>query len=182
MLFRVLQANVACLFSFPQALFLSPKNNTEGALAVLDAAQCNIWVKPREELLLPLVEGLLQQRPMNVLDIPELHELLDAELTEIFPYEKTFDEAIQDPFCVLHTSGTTGVPKPISWSHGLIGTMDAVRLLPPAEGDNGLAPWTSDWKDGDRIYSSFPMSHVRTLLKSVIDKNRLIFMIFRVLV
>ena len=52
------------------------------------------------------------------------------------------------------------MPKPIAWSHGLIGTMDAVRLLPPTEGDNGLVPWTSDWKEGDRIYSSFPMSHV----------------------
>ena len=99
---------------------------------------------------------------MKVLDIPEIDELLDAECTESFPYEKSFDEAIQDPFCLLHTSGTTGVPKPISWSHGLIGTMDAVRLLPLTEGD-GLDPWTSLWKEGDRMYSSFPMSHVRIL-------------------
>jgi len=152
------------LFSFlAQALFLSPKNNTGGALAVLDAAKCNIWVKPREQPYLPLVENFLQQRPMKVLDIPDIDELLDAESTESFPYNKTFDEAVQDPFCILHTSGTTGVPKPISWSHGLIGTMDAVRLLPPTDGDDGLAPWTSFWKEGDRLYSSFPMSHVRIL-------------------
>ena len=97
---------------------------------------------------------------MTVLDLPELDELLDAEATEPFPYNKAFDEAIQEPFCILHTSGTTGVPKPVPWSHGLIGTMDAVRLLPPVEGDDGLAPWTSIWKEGDRLYSSFPMSHV----------------------
>ncbi|KAL8826985.1 MAG: hypothetical protein Q9191_003458 [Dirinaria sp. TL-2023a] len=149
----------ACVKAGYAALFLSPKNNSEGALAVLDAAKCNIWVKPREQPCLPLVEEFLQRRPMKLLDIPEIDELLDAESTEPFPYEKTFDEAIQDPFCVLHTSGTTGVPKPVSWTHGLIGTMDAVRLLPPTEGDNGLAPWTSLWKEGDRIYSSFPMSH-----------------------
>ena len=107
------------------------------------------------------MEECLKQRPLRLLDIPEIDELLDAESTEIFPYSKTFDEAVQDPFCVLHTSGTTGVPKPISWSHGLIGTMDAVRLLPPTEGDDGLAPWTSLWNKGDTIYSSFPMSHVR---------------------
>ena len=161
------------LFSFPQALFLSPKNNTEGALAVLDAAKCKIWVKPREQPCLPLVEDFLQQRPMKVLDIPEINELLDAESIESFPYNKTFDEAIQDPFCLLHTSGTTGVPKPISWSHGLIGTMDAVRLLPPTEGDDGLAPWTSLWKEGDRMYSSFPMSHVRILSPTVMESCEL---------
>ena len=98
---------------------------------------------------------------MKVLNIPEINELLDAESTKPFPYHKSFDEAIQDPFCVLHTSGSTGLPKPVSWSHSLIGTMDAVRLLPPTEGDDGLAPWTSLWNEGNRIYSSFPMSHVR---------------------
>jgi len=98
---------------------------------------------------------------MKVLYLPGLDELLDAETAKAFPYDKTFDEAIQEPFCVLHTSGSTGLPKPVRWSHGLIGTMDAVRLLPPTEGDDGLAPWTSLWNEGDRIYSSFPMSHVR---------------------
>lgn len=140
-------------------MFLSPKNSTEGALAVLEAANCNIWVKPNGKTY-PLVEDFLQKRSMKVLELPDLDELLDAEATELYPYNKTFDEAIQDPFCLLHTSGSTGLPKPIAWSNGLIGTMDAVRLLPPTEGDNGMAPWTSGWDDGDRIYSSFPMSHV----------------------
>lgn len=152
--------NSAWLIHVTQALFLSPKNSIEGAVAVLNAAKCDIWIKPREQPCLPLVEDFLRQRPMRVLDIPEIDRLLDAESTESFPYNKTFDEVIQDPFCLLHTSGSTGLPKPVSWSHGLIGTMDAVRLLPPTEGDDGLAPWTSLWKEGDRIYSSFPMSHV----------------------
>lgn len=167
-------ADVACFFSFAQALFLSPKNNVEGALVVLDAAKCNTWVRAREQPCIPLVKDFLQQRPMEVLDLPEIDELLDAESIACFPYSKTFDEAIQDPFCVLHTSGTTGVPKPISWSHGLIGSMDAVRLLPPTEGDDGLAPWTSLWKEGDRIYSSFPMSHVCILSRNVLESCGLI--------
>lgn len=106
------------------------------------------------------VHAVLQQRSMNVLSLPTVDELLDSENIDAFPYEKTFEDAMTDPFCYLHTSGTTGVPKPIPWSHGLIGTMDAVRLLPPEEGDGGLLPWNTDWKASDRIYSSFPMSHV----------------------
>lgn len=149
------------IWPFAQALFLSPKNNTEGALAVLNSLNCNIWVKPCDHPSLPLVEKCLEQHPMKVLEMPLVDELLDAENTEPFPYTKTFDEATKDPFCFLHTSGSTGPPKPIAWSNGLVGTMDAVRLLPPTEGDDGFAPWTSDWKQGDRIYSAFPMSHVR---------------------
>ncbi|RBQ68774.1 hypothetical protein FVER14953_08711 [Fusarium verticillioides] len=141
------------------ALFLSPKNNITGALAVLNASDCNIWVKPREQAMLPLVEGILQEKYMRVLDLPSVDELLDSESTESFVFDKAFESVINEPFCILHTSGTTGVPKPILWTHGLIGTMDAVRLLPPIEGDGGLAPWTDNWNEGDRIYSSFPMSH-----------------------
>ncbi|KIM94081.1 hypothetical protein OIDMADRAFT_136765 [Oidiodendron maius Zn] len=150
------------------ALFLSPKNNVEGALAVLNAANCSIWVKPNELPMIPLAKGFLQQREMKVLELPGVDELLDCDGTEPFPYNKTFDQAINEPFCVLHTSGTTGVPKPISWTHGLIGTMDAIRLLPPTEGDGGLAPWSKDWNEGDRIYSSFPMSHGAGIIMNIL--------------
>lgn len=112
---------------------------------------------------------------MQVLELPLLEELLDIKSTEPFPYTKTFEEASNDPFCYLHTSGTTGVPKPIPWSHGLIGTMDAIRLLPPTEGDGGLEPWTNGWDEGDRIYSSFPMSHVCILSTAIHAWIRLTF-------
>lgn len=159
----------ACVKAGYAALFLSPKNNTEGALAVLEATKCNIWVNAGEVPPVPLVKEVLQKRPMNVLQLPLLDELLDTTSTKPYPYTKTFDEAIDDPFCFLHTSGTTGVPKPIPWSHGLIGTMDAVRLLPPVQGtDEDLLPWTSDWKAGDRIYSSFPMSHGAGIIMDIL--------------
>ena len=97
---------------------------------------------------------------MKLLELPLLDDLLNTNNAKPYLYLKSWEEAVNDPFCFLHTSGTTGVPKPIPWSHGLIGTMDAIRLLPPVDGDEGLLPWTADWKEGDRIYSSFPMSHV----------------------
>lgn len=30
-----------------------------------------------------------------------------------FPFDRTFEQAEWDPLCVLHTSGSTGLPKPI---------------------------------------------------------------------
>ncbi|KAM5341912.1 hypothetical protein ACJ41O_014943 [Fusarium nematophilum] len=158
----------ACVKAGYAALFLSPKNNTEGALAVLEATKCNVWVNAGDVSPVPLVEEVLQKRPMTVLQLPLLDELLDAASTEAFPYTKTFEEAVNDPFCFLHTSGTTGVPKPIPWSNGLIGTMDAVRLLPPVEGDHDLLPWSSGWKAGDKIYSSFPMSHGAGIIMDIL--------------
>lgn len=158
----------ACVKVGYAALFLSPKNSTAGALAVLETLSCNIWARAGEATTIPLVKEVLDQRPMTVLDLPLLDELLDCDGTPAYHYTKTFAEATTDPFCFLHTSGSTGIPKPIPWSNGLIGTMDAVRLLPPVEGDGGLLPWTDDWKPHDRIYSSFPMSHGAGIIMNIL--------------
>ncbi|TID19575.1 hypothetical protein E2P81_ATG06742 [Venturia nashicola] len=147
---------------------LSPKNNVEGALAVLNAAKCSVWIKPQEQSPLPLVEAFKKQKPMLTLELPGLAELLDADTTEPFPFTKTFEEAELEPFIITHTSGTTGVPKPIAWTHGLISTLDTVRLLPRTDGDHGLARWTDNWNEGDTIYSSFPMSHGAGMLMDIV--------------
>lgn len=166
---RYVVLTYACIKAGHQILFLSPKNSVEGAMAVLNAANCNFWAQPSEEPLSFLIEKCLDKRAMSVLNVPTVDELLDAADVNHFPYNKTWEEAENDIYCVLHTSGSTGLPKPIRWTHGLIGTMDAVRLLPPAEGDMGLAPWTTMFEDGDRIYSSFPMSHgAGTIMNSLI--------------
>lgn len=158
----------ACVKVGYAALYLSPKNNTKGALAVLEALECNIWTNHVDAESVNLVKAILDERPMTVVQMPTLEELLSAESVDPFPYNKTWDEAFNDPFCYLHTSGSTGVPKPIPWSHALIGTMDAIRLLPPVAGDGGLEPWSKDWNKGDRIYSSFPMSHGAGIIMNIL--------------
>ncbi|RYN27493.1 hypothetical protein AA0114_g12556 [Alternaria tenuissima] len=158
----------ACVKVGYAALYLSPKNSTEGALSVLEATGCDIWAKAREVEAAPLVKDILEKRAMKLLELPLLKELLDADDVGYYPYTKAFAAAATDPFCYLHTSGSTGVPKPIPWSHGLIGTMDAIRLLPHVDGDDGLVPWTSDWREGDRIYSSFPMCHGAGIIMDIL--------------
>ncbi|KAJ5792035.1 transferase family protein [Penicillium pulvis] len=158
----------ACVKAGYAALFLSPKNNVDAVLAVLEATGCIIWVNAVDASPSPMVEEVLERRSMTSLELPLLRELLDAEYSESFPYTKSFEEAINEPFCFLHTSGSTGLPKPIPWSHGLIGTMDAVRLLPPIGENADLVPWTSDWNERDKIYSSFPMSHGAGIIMNIL--------------
>ncbi|KAG7406178.1 Non-canonical non-ribosomal peptide synthetase FUB8 [Fusarium oxysporum f. sp. rapae] len=167
---RQILLTFACIKANCAGLFLSPKNSTEGALAVLEAANCNIWVNPAGERPTQLVNDFLQQRPMHVMELPKLDELLPEDESELenvepFPYTKRWEDAINDTFCILHTSGSTGLSKPISWTHGLIGTVDAVRLLPPHE---GMEPWAKGWDDGDTLYSTFPLSHGAGILMDVV--------------
>ena len=96
---------------------------------------------------------------MKVLNIAEVNELLEPEPVSDYAYNKTFDEASREPFCVLHTSGSTGDPKPIFWYHSMLATLDATRLLPE---DSGRPPWVVIFDEGDRFYSAFPFFHVWT--------------------
>ena len=41
--------------------------------------------------MLPLVEGILQERYMRVLELPSVDELLEAESTEPFVFDKAFE-------------------------------------------------------------------------------------------
>ena len=62
--------------------------------------------------------------------MPDLEDLLNEELVPQYPYEKTFDEAKLDVYLVLHTSGSTGLPKPISINHAYTAALDAQCLVP----------------------------------------------------
>lgn len=50
----------------------------------------------------------LQDYQMTKLVIPTLDELLREEEVLPYPYEKSYEEAKDDPIFVLHTSGSTG--------------------------------------------------------------------------
>lgn len=94
---------------------------------------------------------------MKVLTIAEVEELIQEEPVPEYAYNRTFEEASEEPFCVMHTSGSTGHPKPIFWKHSMLATLDATRLLPE---HHGRPPWVVVFEEGDRFYSSFPFYHV----------------------
>jgi acyl-coenzyme A synthetase/AMP-(fatty) acid ligase len=60
----------------------------------------------------PLLAGVLSSHTLKVLKVPSIHDLLNGK-TSPYPFTKTFEEAKHEPFLVLHTSGSTGMPKPI---------------------------------------------------------------------
>lgn len=98
---------------------------------------------------------------MTTIDLPSQLELLAVDKVDdhvpVYPYDKTFDEARQDPFVVMHTSGSTGLPKPIRVPNGSLATVDAQHLLPAVEGRLTHAQYFDEPRTG---YSAFPNFHV----------------------
>jgi acyl-coenzyme A synthetase/AMP-(fatty) acid ligase len=48
-------------------------------------------------------------------------------LADAYPFDATFEEVRDVPFLGLHTSGTSGHPKPIYWTHAALATMASIR-------------------------------------------------------
>ncbi len=53
---------------------------------------------------------------MATMQLPSAEHFMSSQPSP-YPYTKTFEQNKHEPFIVLHTSGTTGFPKPIIWTH-----------------------------------------------------------------
>ncbi|KAI1362368.1 hypothetical protein F5Y08DRAFT_275396 [Xylaria arbuscula] len=149
---------LACIKTGYKALLVSPRNSLEGSLAVVDRTECRIWAKSTEHS--DLVNQILENRPMEVLQTPTLEELLDPRPVAKYPYTKTWEQANLDPLAVLHTSGSTGLPKPIVMRLGTIASGDAIREI-ALEQDEEITP---SWASQDLVFNPFPWFHAASLM------------------
>ncbi|KAJ0107296.1 hypothetical protein J7T55_015761 [Diaporthe amygdali] len=139
-----------------QMLFLSPRNSIEGHVNILNVMECRIFLNGNGTD----VEDIRSRRIMANAVVPELGELLDPTQVPIYPYTKTFEEAKMDPGLVLHTTGSTGLPKPIVWRNGTLSTYEAWRTIPHVD---GYVPTTEVYSTARRAYTSMPLFHTSGL-------------------
>ena len=115
--------------------------------------ECKTMLIPEDRL--PIIDNILQEYEMRMLQIPKLDELLGQTYPD-FPFEKSFEGARNEPLVVLHTSGTTGLPRPIVWTHDWAASFGEQCLLTPPPGFescNALLLRT-------RVLSLMPAAHV----------------------
>lgn len=136
-------------------LFLSPRNNLEGHLNVLEGVNCHVFLRAEETNIDPILE----KRPMESWVVPELETLLNIPV-ERYPYTKSFEQAYMDPCLVLHTTGSTGLPKPVTWHVGILSTYEAWRTIPHVD---GYVPTTEIYQQSKRAYTSMPLFHTSGL-------------------
>lgn len=140
---------------FQQMLFTSPRYSTLAQVNLIKLVECKILLAPAARP--PVTDGILESYEMQVYQIPELEELFDQDHPH-YPFEKTFDQARGEPLVVLHTSGTTGLPKPIIWTHDWAASFAREHQLAPPLGFESSDSLLS----GNRVLSLMPPFHVST--------------------
>lgn len=109
-----------------KVLFSSQINTREFHVSLLEQTNCNIFFSG----LGVHVDDILAARQMKHIVIPDLEDLLDQTKAPHYPYEKTFEEAKNDPCVVLHTSGTTGTAVRLSFPNSMLEKLLLSAVLP----------------------------------------------------
>ncbi|EDU49070.1 ochratoxin A non-ribosomal peptide synthetase [Pyrenophora tritici-repentis Pt-1C-BFP] len=132
---------MAAMITGYKAFLPSPRNSEEAHLTLLERLQCHKIVVTESPL--PCVGMILKGRKMQTLTLPELGQLLDVGDVEEYLYTKTFEEAKRDPVHVLHTSGTTGIPKPLIYTPAWAASLMVQCQLEAPEGFVDLSCYTT---------------------------------------
>ena len=153
---RYLILGFACMKTGHKCFFPSPRNDIKSHLSLLEECQCESFLQPRTEVM-PIVAALREKRAMKFFEMPDLDDLLakTAEPAPMYPFTKSFDEARHTPCMVLHTSGSTGIPKVVVIKQGWFSALDAYRNLTGL----GAAPAQLSRFAGLRFFMPFPYFH-----------------------
>ncbi|KAK1565952.1 uncharacterized protein LY79DRAFT_529732 [Colletotrichum navitas] len=95
---------------------------------LLSASNCKAWLYTEDEIAAQTPFDL-EETGIALHAFPSLEWCLDAEDTAPYLYTKTYDEHKWEDVLIIHTSGTTGPPKPIYMNNGFWAAACAWRQL-----------------------------------------------------
>ncbi|KAL6399895.1 Carboxylic acid reductase [Ilyonectria robusta] len=145
---------LGCMKAGYQALLLSPRNSKEAQQHLLQATDCDIFWNA--DTFTPMISSWIGERKMQTLEVPSA-DIMIAATSPPFPYTRTFEEGRWDPSIVFHTSGSTGLPKPVVQKQGTFAITDALRDMPASHGGKYMA---YEWGTrAEKIFMPMPLFH-----------------------
>ena len=133
--------------------YSSPRNGLEVQVALLEKLDCDVLMLPAQ--IPDSARKVLESHVNRKYILPDLDFFLSDKPIQPYPYNKTWEEARNDPYVVLPSSGTTGIPKLLFLKQGTISAHDAFQRF----SDFGEKPWYGHYWTGKRVITSFPWVH-----------------------
>lgn len=152
----------ACIKAGCKAFFPSPRNSVAEQLSLLQATNCSFLGVT--ESMMPFIKPLLQAQPLTIIIVPEAEAWLSAPPVS-FGYSKKIEQSSRDPLVVVHTSGSTGMPKPVILRQGsaIIGE----ACLGYSDYDGAPIIWKYFINNSQRPLLLFPFFHAAGLFSTI---------------
>jgi long-subunit acyl-CoA synthetase (AMP-forming) len=103
-----------------------------------------------------IISDIAQATSLPVLEVPAVNEFLRTQYKDV-PFSKTLAKNGSDTFAVVHTSGSTGIPKPIEFTFSAGAAFMEMTQLHTPEGFDSLYRMIQE----KRIFVTVPPFHVR---------------------
>lgn len=157
------------------AFFPSPRNDIHAHCSLFDEYKCSTLLLPRRSPLHDTMRPVIDRLALNVVEIPGLHFFLSGTVKV---YHWTPSVGVSDfrlePLVGLHTSGSTGIPKPVLIKHGNSTAMQHWRRT--TELGHGSIHFTH-WED-KTILVALPLFHLAAINILIAALQNNIFVVF----
>lgn len=126
--------------------------------SLLEQTQCRrfLYASEVEGLVLPL---LVHKSDLLLNRVESFEDMIRPD-TPNFMWDKEYEAVRWDPILILHSSGSTGAPKPIVMNHATFAVGDHDRNLPKVPGrvNQNWSLW--DFPEQETFFSPFPAFHL----------------------
>jgi acyl-CoA synthetase (AMP-forming)/AMP-acid ligase II len=136
-----------------QVFLPSPRNSKEAHVSLFTKLECKKLIVTEPPM--PCVPGIVNDLGVNKYTLPSLPDLLKAEDVKPYPYSDA-EEARSNPIFVLHTSGSTGLPKPLTYTNDFISRLVTAAVLPAPEGHKAI----NEYFRTGKFFITLPPFHV----------------------
>ncbi|KAI1261602.1 putative NRPS-like enzyme [Xylariaceae sp. FL1019] len=144
-------------------LFLtSPRNSAIAHRKLFEGLKCKTLITP-DPAHQP-AEGVLEAvQPCQALAIPSVEELLHP-VSELYVMKESLKDSYDDTLFIIHTSGSTGIPKPLNWTQETAVRHVGSGAHDPPKGETSL----DSLLHGKRVLSTLPPFHGAGLVQHLL--------------
>lgn len=144
-------------------LLISPRNTVSDHISLFKSTDCKVLLTPAGPQS-TVVTAILNEHPIQVVPTPDLEELLNTSSSHS-PFPKIFAKARDESLVVVHTSGTTTVPKPIIYTHDFAASWIQWNQLEAPPGFESQVSLVQS----NRLMVTLPFFHVGNLYATLFD-------------
>lgn len=134
----------------------SPRNSIAAHESLLKRLDCSKFLSPAPRP--PPVTAVVDALQLEAFDVPDVEDLLSKEYPH-FEFKKTYPKDAGDNMVVVHTSGSTGLPKPVIWTLETANAHMRMVAINRIEGHDDQHGWLK----GKRQFLTLPPFHAAGL-------------------